>query len=56
MKRNVHFQDDDIPRQSAPDNSDSLSERTGRQDQREIMHPDGKVMKKEKNKQTKSKL
>jgi len=44
----VHFQDDDIPRQSAPDNSDSLSERTGRQDQREIMHPDGKVMKKEK--------
>ena len=43
MKRNVHFQDEGTLQQSVPGDGSSLSERIGRQDQREIMHSDGKV-------------
>lgn len=43
VKRSVHFRDEDTLQQSVPAEVDSVNERTGRQDQREIMHSDGKV-------------
>ncbi|XP_068750144.1 centromere protein J-like isoform X3 [Montipora capricornis] len=44
-KRNVHFQDESPPLCSSSVDEASPSERTEKQDQREIMHSDGKVEK-----------
>ena len=42
VKRNVHFQDESTTQQSGTDDGDS--ETAGKQDQRQIMHSDGKVV------------